>query len=218
MFIEVLTPLLCILIFAVIFMISKLREFYKKEKLRELVSWSVIGDYCPILGRYSYISELTFKIANAEYEYEIKKEYCITEEIEKQYMREIIEEFQKETARSYFKGELRAIKSKYVIYGQDYFMILLHSFLDKHQCDDKFLGYEMHEETVYHKSYNGGYESTYTLTDFAVVYHKMLYISHVFCRNYKPIIESNIALPCDNTKNIEKILNTKQIEISCYRH
>ena len=206
MFIKISSGVLTILIIALIFMISKLREYYSEKKLRELVSWSIIGDY-------------RFAIANAQYKYGIKKEYCITEETEKEYMWEIIAEFQKEMARSYFKGELKTVKSKYAIWGEHYFMYSLQYFLGKHQCDYEFLGHYMHEERISYKEYSGdGYESTYTLTDFAVVYHKMYYISHVFCRNCKPIIESNMVLPFDNAKNIEKILNTKQIEISCYRH
>lgn len=217
MFVEISSSLLTVLTITLIFVISELRKYYQEKKLRELVSWSVIGDYCPTLGRYSYNSELLFVIVNAQYEYGIKKKYCIAEKTEEEYMREIIEEFQREMARSYFKGEHKTVKSKYVIWGKHYFMYSLQSFLSKHQCDDKFLGYDMREERISCEEYScDGYKSTYTLTDFAVVYHKMYYISHVFCKNCKPLIESNLALPFDNEKNIAKILNTKQIELSTY--
>lgn len=215
---RILAILLFILVFVVIIMVSKLRELYKEKKLRDLVSFSVIGDYCPPLGRYSYVSAPYYVIMNAQNKYGIKKEYCITEKKENKYMHEIIEEFQKEMARSYFKGELKTIKSKYIMQGENYFMLLLHSYLQEHQCDYNFLGYDMHNERISYKEYDGGgYMATDTLTEFAVTYHKMYYIAHVYCKNCKPIVESEIPL-FDNEKSIEKILDTKQIEISCYRH
>lgn len=193
-------------------MVSKLRELYKEKKLRDLVSFSVIGDYCPILGRYSYVSAPYYVIMNAQHKYGIKKEYCITEEKENKYMHEIIEEFQKEMALSYFKGNLKIFKSKYVMQGENYFMLLLHSYLQEHQCDYNFLGYDMHNERIAYKEYDGGgYMATDTLTEFAITYHKIYYIAHVYCKNCKPIVESD-AFIIDIEDNIKKILDTKQIK------
>jgi hypothetical protein len=206
-----------VMVIVIAFLSYKFYESHKEKELRKLVSWSVIGDYCPTLNSYSYNRELFITIMNTQHKYGIKKKYCITEETEEEYMREIIEEFQKEMARSYFRGVLKTVKGKYTIREEHYFMLSLFCFLTKHQCDSKFLGYDMHKERVSFKDYgNLNFDATYTLTDFAIVYHKMYYITRVFYNNCKPLIESNLALPYNNEKAIEEILNTKQIELSTH--
>jgi len=194
----------------------KWREYSQEKKLRELVSWSALGDYSPALGRYSYLSELLYAVLNAQYDDAIDKKYRITEEFEKQYVREIIEEYQKDIMRSYFKGHLKLIKSKYVVNGEDYFLITMRDFLESHQCDEKFLCHDMHEEIVEYKRYGdwGGpcYDATYALTDFAIVFNKLYYITYLYCKH------SKIANPRGNRFSnemfIKEILDTKQIQIS----
>lgn len=72
LFNETFSELLTILTIAVIFIIFELQRYYKEKKSRNLISWSVIGDYCPTFGRNSYVSELSYTIINAPYKYGIK--------------------------------------------------------------------------------------------------------------------------------------------------
>lgn len=62
---------------------------------------------------------------------------------------------------------------KYLMPDKTYFMYLLQGYCEEHQCDYKLLGYDMHKETISHKSYGswGGplYDATYSLTDFAIL-------------------------------------------------
>lgn len=206
--------ILAIFILTAIVAFSKWRELSKERKLRDLVSWSAIGDYCPAVGRHSYVHELLFAVWNAQYIDSVDKKHRITE-AEKEYVIEVIEAYQKDIMRSYFKGHLKLIKSKYEVIGKDYFMLALYSFLSEHQCDDKFLGYDMRKERISYKSYgdsfSAGYDATYTLTDFAEVFHKMHYITYMYCRSneiLKPFV------PEWNEKNLKEILDTKQIQIS----
>lgn len=208
--------LLILLAFAIIFMVSKLIKYYEEKKLRKLVSWSVIGDYCPTLGRYSYISGLSLAIRHAQCDDDIDAKYRITEEIERQYMDEIIEEFQKHMARSYFEGHLKLMQSKYEVSGEHYFMMAMCKFLDSHQCDPEFFGNDMRQELLEHKTYGGGgSDATYSLSDFGILYHKMYYITYMFCK------KSKIANPkgdCfQNEKSIKDIIDTKTIQIVRYQ-
>lgn len=195
---------------------SKWREYSREKKLRNLVSWSALGDYCPALGRYSYVQELLFSVLNTQNA--VDKKYRITEETERQYIIEIIETYQQDLMRLYFKGYLKLIKSKYSVNGEDYFLIALCSFLKDHQCDDKFLGHNMHKERTSYKEFGswGGtlFDATYILTDFAIVYHKLYYITYMFCKNSK--ISNPDGYRYNNDRHIKEILDTKQLKVSRY--
>lgn len=213
---SVLAMLLSVFIFVAIIAFGKWHEYTQAQKLRDLVSWSAIGDYSPALGRNSYVQELLFAVLNAQYNEVIDKKYRITEE-EKQYVIEIIEDYQRDIMRSYFKGHLKMINSKYVILGKDYFMLMLYTFLSEHQCDYKFLEHDMHKERVFYKSYgssfSAGFDATYALTDFAVVFHKMYYIAYMYCKGNDTLKK---FVPEWNGKNIKEILDTNQIQLSRY--
>lgn len=213
---HILAYILAIFILSAFVAFGKWHEYSREKKLRDLVSWSVLGDYSPTLGRYSYVRELLVTVLNAQYNDEIDKKYRIIEETEKQYVIQIIEEYQKDIMRSYFQGHMTLIKSKYEVRGKDYFMIALRDFLESHQCDEKFLGHDMRKERLEYKRYGdwGGpcYDATYSVSDFATVYHKLYYITYLYCKN------SKIANPNGNRFNndsfIKEILDTKQIQIS----
>lgn len=216
MFEEVFSKLFFVLTIAVVLMAFKLRELYREKKMKKLISWIAINN-SPVTSLYGHDAPLWTYISDAQYHLKIKKEYCILEEQDWKLAKEILEKFQLYAVQLYLRGELKIIKSKYEIWGEHYFMFLLQSYLMKHQCDDKFFGYDMHKERISYKEYGrwGGalFDATYALTDFAVVYHKMYYITNIYCKNCKSIIESNMALFIDE-KNTEKILDTRQIEIS----
>ena len=206
---------LCTFVTVAIVAFGKWHELSQERKLRELVSWSAIGDYSPALGRYSYDRELIITVLNAQYRDSIDPKCRITEEADKQYLCEIIEEYQKYITRSYFKGHLKLLNSKYVMRGEDYFMFKLYVFLSDHQCDYEFLGHNMHKERVAYKSYgstfSAGYDATYSLTEFSTVFHKMHYITYMYCKGDERL---KSFVPGWNEENLKEILDTKQIQIS----
>lgn len=211
---SVLAMMLTAFIFVAIIAFAKWHKLSQERKLRDLVSWSAIGDYCPALNRHSYVRELLIAILNAQYNTAINQKHRITED-EKKCVIEIIEEYQKDIMRSYFKGQLKIIESKYAISGENYFMLALYSFLSEHQCDYEFLGHDMHKERLEYKRYGdwGGpcYDATYSLTDFAIVFHKMHYITYMYCKNSE-ILKDKV--PSWNENNLKEILDSNQIQVS----
>ena len=155
-------------------------KYSKEQQLRELISWSAIGDYSPVLGRYSYVSEPVSTMLNAQYNEAIGIKYRITKE-ERKYVIEIIEEFQQDIMRSYFRGQRIVIKSKYAVLKKDYFLFALYVFLCDHQ-------------------------SKYESSDFAVVFHKMHYITYMYCKS-STILKDHV--PSWNERNLKEILDTK---------
>lgn len=199
---ELITSLTFLLVVIFYFLISKLREFYKVKSLRDLVAWSVNGgNGIPLWA----------EISNAQNRLKIQKEYCIYSDDEWDYVREIVDEYRKDLMFSYFKGDFIVIKSKYVISGECYFMASLYAFLSEHQCDYKFLGHDMHEKIV-EQNGNWGeiHNVTYSLTEFAIVLHKMHYITYMYCKEDKRL---SGFVPVWNEENLKEILDTKQIQI-----
>ena len=210
----ILSCLLFVFILVAITAFEKWHEHSKAQKLRDLVSWSVIKSKPNELLVHAHDLPLWAYLKNAQLKY-LSQEYRISGDDEWQSVNEILEEYQKDLTQSYFRGHLKLIKSKYEVQAKDYFMLMLHVFLFEHQCDDKFLGYDMHQERIACKSYgstfSAGSDSTYTLSDFAIVFHKMHYITYMYCRG-NDILKD--LVPEWNEKNLIKILDTKQIEIS----
>ena len=58
-----------VLAVAFIFTIDRTVKYYKQKKLFSLVAWSVIGDYDPVLSRYSCVNDLIFSIRRAQSDY-----------------------------------------------------------------------------------------------------------------------------------------------------
>ena len=95
-----------ILVAAIIFTIDRTVKYYKQKKLFELVSWSAIGDYNPVLSRYSYINDLIFSIRRAQSSDSISAQYKIVEDEDFKLVREIVEEYQDHITKLYFRDIL----------------------------------------------------------------------------------------------------------------
>jgi hypothetical protein len=209
---KLLAPIITILVFAFIFLLSKLMEFYRDRSLRELVAWSVSTDNharCNLS-----LSEYIIKTQN---KLSLPQEHRVSGSAEIDYMKAILTEYQRYLTQSYFNGYLKVIKSKYVIQGEDYFMFSLYTFLSEHQCDYEFIEQDMHKQRISYKEYGSWsvthFDATYSLTDFAVVFHKMHYITYMYCRNNEIL---KALVPAWNEKTLKEILDTKQLQVSRY--
>jgi hypothetical protein len=212
-----LSMLFSVFVFVAIIAFTKWRELTKERELRNLVSWSTVRSRPNELLIHAHDLPLWSYISNSQIELKLPQDYRIGGDDEWAYTKEILEEYQKDLTQSYFKGHLIVIKSKYVISGENYFMASLYAFLSEHQCDYKFIGHDMHKERISYKRYGEGFSSAYdviyALTDFAIVFHKMHYITYMYCRR-NDILRS--LVPEWNEKNLKEILDTKQIQLSRY--
>lgn len=208
----VLVMIIFILVMAIIISLHKVKELSLQEKLRDLVAWSVSQDdhiRCNI-PLFSYV-------ANAQINLDIPKEYRISGDEGWGFVKEILAEYQTDLIQSFFSRCLtpKVLSGKYVPRGQDYFMLMLYIFLSEHQCDRKFADHDMRGEQLEYKQHGhwGGplYDSKYTLSDFAIVYHKMHYITYMYCRGNDAI---NGFVPEWCEEGLKQILDTNQIEIS----
>ena len=211
---EVLIAIIIVLVFTVAYMAKRINDYSKASTLHSLVTWCVINS----MVQYSHSLPLWAYINNAQIKFQIPQKYCISGDEEWSAAQEIIEEFRKDLIQSYFQDSLRPIKSKYAIPGEHYFMFALTTFLEEHQCDAYFIERKMHQDRLCYKEYGswGGthYDATYSLTGFAIVYHKLYYIAYCFCKNSAIFNPSGEKF--QGYKDIERILDTNQIKISRY--
>lgn len=204
-----------VLVFPIIFFINRTLKYYKQKKLFELVSWSAIGDYNPVLSRYSYTDDLIFSISRAQSSCSISAQYKIVEHEDFKLVREIVEEYQDYITKRYFRDNLSLFKSKYAVSKTDYFMAMFHDFLSENSAKSEFLGHDMHSERIDFKSYGGGeYRAKYEMSDFGILFYKLYYITHIYCKE-SPVFQ-NLVMEWTE-ENIKDVLDTKQIDISCFR-
>ena len=197
--------LVCTFLLIGYFFVIKYRELYRHNELSVRVSW-VVSDKKRDMSLLKYVG-------NAQIHCEIEEQYRISTDEEWRFVKEILEEFKKDLSNNYFNGVLRNIKSKYVITEEQYFMLALCAFLREHQCDYDFIGYGMRDKTLEHKSYgNLSYSAIYIVSDFAIVFNKLLYVSYISCKNSKGINSNGQYY--DNESYIEEIIKTKQLVVN----
>lgn len=193
---------------------EKWHQYSQAQQLKSLVAWSIIPDH-PFLDINGHEIPLWSYISNSQIQLNLPQEYRISGDNEWVWAKEIIDEYQNNLVLSYFKGDLTNIRSNGVIKGEAYFMNALQYFLKKHQCDYKFLGYDMHKERVEHKQHGdwGGpcYDATFSLTDFAIVFHKLYYIAYLYCKNNKTLNPVGDAYRNDDF--IKRVLDTQKLKV-----
>lgn len=202
-----------VLVVAIIFTIDRTVKYYKQKKLFELVAWSVIGDYEPLLSRYSYINDLIFSIRRAQSGNSISAQYKIVEDKDFKLVREIVEEYQDYITKLYFRKKLNIFKSKYTVSETDYFMAMFHDFLSENSAKSEFLGHDMYSERIDYKSYEGdGYRAKYAMSDFGILFYKLYYTTYMYCKE-SPVFQNRVR--GWEEEDIKDVLDTKQIDISC---
>lgn len=193
-----------------LYLISKYRKATLKNRITDLVAWTVSED------SYTHRDGLPLRWYVERAQTNIADEYRIADEAEWEMIGDIFGTFKKDLNEQMFADRLIIPKTKYLISGEDYFMLSLVSYLKNHQCDGMFIGHNMHEKNISYKDYGswGGrlYEATYVLTKFAVVFNKLYYIAYCYCKNSKSINPDGKSFYSEN--GIEEIISSKTISIS----
>lgn len=191
-------------IMLLIALIVTLKKKSESKEHKDLVAFSS--------GRTGTGLSLIDYLKNAQNDLKLSDEYKVFGREEWSYAEKIIEEYQKYVLDKYFSDELYFPKSKYVIRGNDFFMFKLQYYLDCHMCESYFGDYDMHERIL--KRNGNSYtfsDTTYLLTDFAIVFVKLYYISFSYCKQSK--IMSSHLNPFMDLKEIENTISTKKLEV-----
>lgn len=184
----------------------------KLKEIRKLVAWCVTDDS----RVYRYNLSLSAYVNNAQLHAEMCENHRILGDTEWKYVQIILSGFQQHLTQAFFYGEISHKKSKWSIPEEDFFMYHLFCYLSSHECEYKFLGFDMHAKTISYESHGswGGplFDAIYELTDFAIVVQKLRYITFLSCKTsliYKDDIAGWLT-----PEHFTDMIDTKQIHIS----
>lgn len=108
----------------------------------------------------------------------IPAQYQITDS-ESHYVNLILSEFENSLVQKHSACEITLPKTRYSIPTIDFFMNQLYLFCKEYQYDEEVAGEVMRDTVLYRHGYN----TTYSLTDFGVAFHKVYYISVNYVAN-----------------------------------
>lgn len=191
------TAIVFLIAFAVV-AILKIRHYRHRQELTSLVAWCTSEDSCEFRCNLS----LQDHIRNAQLAH-VPPEYRIADEAEWALVMEILCEYKQNLIEDFFHDRLWIPKTKYVVRGKDFFMFTLCNQLEYHQRDSAYCGCAMHGEKLQHST-------AHSLSDFAVVYHKLYYIAYRSCKASSAINPKGTDYCCDD--DIKTILDTKQLK------
>lgn len=198
----------------VYFFVDSYRKKSSSVLLKKLVSWTLSEND----NAFRCNLRIRDYIHNTQIKYVPEKDLRIKTDEEWEIVKTILESFKRELSEDFFCDSLVLPKSKYAISGESFFHYSLCSFLRNHQCDYNLAGYEMHDKQLEYKRYGswGGplFDAKYLLSEFGVVYHKLLYISYKYCKNSKAINPNGTFY--DREESISEIIVSRQIDISRY--
>lgn len=195
--------IIAILIGLLIYAVRFLIDFYRAKTLRQKIA-TIVSD------------SAWDRVADAQIKLGIPKEYSIIGETEWQFTRDIFAAYKKELQTAFLKDNLTVSKDICYMPSHVYLFFTLCSYLKKHQCDFTVAGYAMRGKRLAYKEYGrwGGtlFDATYEITDFSVVYHKLYYISYLYCKENKQINPRGEFY--QNESFLQEILDSHQIGFS----
>lgn len=197
--------ILFLLILTVIYCIHKLYQYKQQSQLRYLVSWSVTTHFNSVPSIRPGLDLIDY-IYRAQRNLKIPTDYCFTKQSELDVVYLLLAEYQRSIAQKFFNYNLNPPRFKKRLSGEQYFMYMLCMMLKQHQCDNVYLSHDMHEKRISYTEYGswGGpnYDATYTLSDFALTYHKLYYVTYLFCKNDQILNQTGYFIDSDYIKKI----------------
>lgn len=172
---------------------KKLCEKYDESAVGHLVGW--VTDHPSLFGALIRVKNSLGIPA----EYSILAEERVSADI-------ILKEYKKELMR---KCGQKSLYNQGKLSEEEYFMQTLWEFLHEYGNQSSFMGYDMHAG-VGEMDANG--LTTYVLTDFAIIYFKMMYTAYCACQASRNIDPAGYYFRYSDW--IKEILDTRQIKIN----
>lgn len=171
-----------------------LYSFFKNKDLFEKVKWCVSSD--SLLRMRDQILYVQDGLC-------LDEKYRVSSD-EWDAINDILQSYQKDLIQKYFNGFL--LNGKFVV--DVWFVTTLRDFLGKHQLETTFSGNEMHTTKNYESHGTLGV-AIYVLTDYAVAYNKLYYISCLYYLKLNKVVgEDAIA------KEIREAIDNREIKVS----
>lgn len=179
----------------IIFLLDKVHKQNQENRKKEYMLWFVC-DKSNKFGAPDWQYGESLYDVFISYNNYVNNKYPISES-EEEYAKSIIKGFKDYCRTFYCNGGCFASKTN-SFYDTDFFFAELFYFLKEHSYDSEFCDQIMHKNIP-------GKDNAFALSDFAVVYFKMLYVARLVCDksdNFKNISPYPL-IDCDYQKIIE---------------
>jgi hypothetical protein len=204
-----LIPIFLIFGIIIVYLLYNYFKIRQKERIKYLAAWTILENSEPYrcnIPLHGYIAKAQINLL---------EQYQISTEDDWVIAKGILSSFQTHMSEKLLTDRLVLPKTKHAISGQDFFMFNLQTYLEKHQFDYSFIGYNMHEKTISRTDYEpwgtSRYEATYSLTHFAVIFFKLYYISLCYCKNSKELNAKGIEYESESV--IEDVIDSRRLSI-----
>lgn len=182
--------------------------YYKKNQLRKKVKWCIAYDS---FNNRAAEDEMFNHIYHLQYELSVDKKYMISMD-ESSTIKGIFKCYQQDLIQKYFTDTL----TDYACSDEQQFILTLNSFLSKHQCDKEFNENQMYAVKDY-KTYGTwdatSFSATYVLTDYAVTYNKLYYISQLyFLKHYNIVDQDKLGVITANF--IKEAIDSRELGVN----
>lgn len=165
------TELIIFMSMVIVFLSYNFYGYYKKNQLFKKVKWCVCDSF-------SIEQKLRDYILITQQKLSLDTNYRITRD-EFSIIGDILKSYQQDLIQKYFAETLPNDKHDNVAF----FILTLGDYLEKHQCDTTFNGNEMYivkNRKTYDTWGVTSFSATYFLTDYAVTYNKLRYITQLY--------------------------------------
>lgn len=217
--------LIVVLIFTVGYLISQVKKYSQWKSLQQKISWCATKD-SHLYRDFSLLTYLECLSKNADCNYQfpfvkkmrpINNRYILDSDEEREIAKQILDIYREDLCERFLANRL-SINIAPNLKDAEYFVLSLKCFLEEHQCDFDIRGIEMHTQTIHHQDYGcwGGplYDATYEISEFAIVYHKLLYITQEYHLAMQKDLTNEESIYHNAIQNTQNIINTKQIKIT----
>lgn len=193
--------IIALIVLVAIFVVPKLVQNGRDQSLKEQVAWTTTTssewDSPRALELWQYIH-------NFQNRYSVEDKYRISTKDEWDIAKSLIEKCRSDLAADFSQNRVQSTKYTADLTPEEYFVFSLSYFLSENQTKTVFLGQIMYIE-IDRVSYSAwSYDATYSITDFGMVFHKLRYITSLYCLDH-PRIKSMIGYmnPTDQKKTLD---------------
>ncbi len=195
--------------------IPRWRDAHHAKKLKNYVAWCLAENTTGMPSVKAPFLPLMCYVLNAQRQLNIRPDFKVYEDKDSLFFYKIIDEYKRDLQQSYLRDSLTLPKSRSKISNTDFFLYTLCVFLMKHQHDRKFSNFDMLGNELDRIGFSdGSFNIIFSLSDFSILYHKILYITYLYCENSATLNPNQQSTGKSwFEESLIDILETKQVEL-----
>lgn len=197
-----------ILFIVAIIVIPKLIQSNRDETLKKQVAWTTTTSNSWDSPRALELWQYVYNIQNR---YVSDNKYRISSKEEWEMAKNIIEKCRAELSADFSQNRVHSTQSTAALTPEEYFVFSLSYFLSQHKTKTSLDGKILYNEIDRKNFKDGGVDISYDITNFGIVFHKLRYITSLYCLDH-PRIKAMIGYM--DPESSKKTIDSKTYKIS----